>query len=104
MGNHYFPHHDRTGLVGLEIQNREISGFSEDGRRSLLYTSNLAIARRSYFCSSAVECMSLAQIVNDPEAAFVSIRGALSPTQKEYMQVIVQQTNDRAGVTTDQLF
>lgn len=94
-GNHYFPHHDRSGLVGFEIKNLGFTGFAKGGEKALFYTTNINTAHTIYFCESAIDCMSLAQMVEDKDTAYVSISGSMSPAQKELLKSLIDKACDR---------
>lgn len=107
FGNAVFPHHDDAGICGFELKNRNFTGFSKGGVKGVWRSVNIEVARRIVIAESAIDCMSHAQLFPELEAAYVSIGGSMSGSQRELLcalfsrvglvEIVIATDNDGGG-------
>lgn len=107
FGNAVFPHHDEAGICGFELKNRNFTGFSKGGVKGVWRSVNIEVARRIVIAESAIDCMSHAQLFPELEAAYVSIGGSMSGSQRELLcalfsrvglvEIVIATDNDEGG-------
>lgn len=108
-GNAIFPHYKDNMLTGYELKNQGFTGFSKGGEKALYVTNNIDKASKVYITESAIDALSLAKSQPDPEAAYVSVGGSMSPAQKEELkrllddkETVLAVDNDKGGDTIAQ--
>lgn len=95
-GNAIFPHYDQAGVSGLEIKNREFTGFSKGGEKGLWFHGPKD-PERIIVCESAIDCMSHYQIHKPEKTMYVSTAGKMSPEAKQNLKSLLDR-NDQAQV------
>lgn len=105
-GNAVFPHYDQLGLSGFELKNKNFTGFSKNGSKSVWHSTNLETAKQLVIVESAIDALSHAKANGTgQETAYLSVGGALSPEQLElvkehikgFEKVFMATDNDDAG-------
>jgi Protein of unknown function (DUF3991)/Toprim-like len=85
-----FPHFDaQNELCGYEIKNRGFSGFATGGRKGLWLSNTKPDDRHLVVSESAIDAISHAVLVNDPNARYGSIGGKPTALQLEIVRRVV---------------
>ncbi len=95
--NAVFPHYDLNGLCGYELKNNEFTGFASGGTKGIWCSSNISSAKTIVFCESAIDALSHAQLKYNPDAAYTSIGGSMSPEQHELIKIVFKKAADRGA-------
>lgn len=85
-GNAVFPHYDGTGLSGYELKNDGFTGFSRGGEKRAWFSASLGRAERVVVVESAIDGLSHADLMDDKQAAYISIGGQPSPEQWQVLK------------------
>jgi DNA primase len=97
-GNAIFPHFDDMGLSGYEIRGQDFKGFSKHGEKTLWHSANLDEAREVIFVEGAINALSHAQLYPNAEAAYVSIGGQMSETQRQLVARVMRDAASQGAV------
>lgn len=103
-GNAVFPHYDEIGITGYELKNKGFTGFASGGEKSLWHSANIDTATRLVIVESAIDALSHAEIMQDADAAYISVGGAMSDKQIVLLTQFIKDMQVRAGtliVATD---
>lgn len=96
-GNAVFPHYDEAGITGYELKNRAFTGFASGGEKALWHSANFHTVTRLVVVESAIDGMSHAELMHDPEAAYVSIGGSMSDKQRDLLTQAIKDLQARTG-------
>lgn len=96
-GNAIFPHFDEKGLSGYEIRGHGYKGFSKNGEKSIWCSANVRTAKEVIFVEGAINALSHAQLNRNPDAAYVSIGGQMSDSQKEIVAYAMSRAHERGA-------
>lgn len=107
-GNVLFPHRDETGLSGFEKKNKNFTGFSTGGAKSLWHSRVLSGDRTMVCTEAAIDALSYHQLFPDRDARYFSLGGMPSREQVDLLKragaklptggvVILAYDNDEAG-------
>jgi hypothetical protein len=86
--NAAFAHWDEMGLCGIEVSNKNFKQFY--GSKGLALSKTSPLDRRLVICESFLDCLSYAQIFDDPLARFASLAGVPSDKQKRLLRVQIE--------------
>lgn len=95
-GNAIFPHYNAERLAcGYEIKNAGFTGFAAGGARGVWLSPNFGTAKDIAVVESAIDALSLAELEQDPELAYISLGGALGGQQAGLVADLMQQAHQR---------
>lgn len=97
-----FPHTDANGLTtGWEVRNHGFKAFLADGQKSL-WVADLG-GKTAVITESAIDGMSYRQAHDALPACYISIAGAMNPTQREDLEDFLKSSDafDEVIVATD---
>ncbi len=89
-GNAVFPHHDRGGLCGLELKNRNFTGFSKGGIKGLWCSAARIQDQKLVFAETGIDGLSYAALHGCERSRFSSLAGQVSPEQMDLVQEAVK--------------
>ncbi len=79
--NAIFPHHDRDGLCGYEIKNRNFTGFAKGGEKGLWFSAVRKGDSHLVIAETAIDAVSYAILHPEKGGRFASIAGKMNPGQ-----------------------
>ena len=77
-----FPHHDRDGLCGYEIKNKDFTGFAPGGTKGLWFSGTFKTDRRLVVAETTIDALSFHCLNPDPNTRYYSVGGD-EPTQPD---------------------
>lgn len=80
-GNVLFPHHDREGLSGFELKNKDFTGFASGGVKGLWFSACRPSDTALVLTESAIDALSFHVLNPSDTARYMSTGGALNPQQ-----------------------
>lgn len=84
-GNACFAHRNAYGVTGWEVKNRGYTGFSAGGAKSLFACRVGAGRGLVVIAESAIDAMSYHQLQGREQTLYLSLGGAMSPSQEELL-------------------
>lgn len=99
-GNACFAHRNAYGVTGWEVKNRGYTGFSAGGEKSLFACRVGAGRGLAVITESAIDAMSYHQLQGRDQTLYLSLGGAMSPTQEELLAKTIAQV-PRVIIATD---
>lgn len=87
--NILFPHHDREGLAGFEIKNKNFTGYSRFGVKSVWHSRARKADTKIVICESAIDALSYHQIRGDERTRYMSTGGQMSPYQEGILKAAI---------------
>lgn len=88
--NIVFPHHDREGVSGFEIKNKNFTGFSRYGIKSVWHSRIRPEDTRLVFVESAIDGLSYHQIKGDDHTRYMSTGGQMSSHQENLVKAAIK--------------
>lgn len=103
-----FGHHDDEGLCGFEIKNHRFTGFAGGGIKGLWCSAALDGDTQLVIAETAIDALSHAALRGFEHSRYVSIAGAMNPTQPGLLKkamadmpagarIVIAFDNDEAG-------
>lgn len=90
-----FPHRDHEGISGFEKKNKNFSGFSSGGERTLWFSKAKADDTRIVICESGVDALSYYQLKDDGKMQYCRVGGQVNRKQVELIKKIVSKNQDK---------
>lgn len=88
--NAIFAYYDLTGLCGLEMKNRNFTGFSKGGTKGLWFSVAMKGDTRLVFAESAIDALSYHALHPNEHARYASTGGEMNPAQPELIRKAIE--------------